>query len=61
LSPDISSRWNSTYKMFRTILMYEYAFTMSDNRDPYYNVDLVKDDDIGGPPILMIGNKLNTC
>ena len=50
LSLDVPTRWNSTYKMLKTALVYEDAFTKYSKRDPYYNVELVKDDEADRPP-----------
>ena len=50
LSLDVSTMWNSTYKMLSTALVYEHAFTKYSKRDPDYNVKLAKDDDVGSPP-----------
>ena len=50
LSLDVPTRWNSTYKMLKTALVYEHAFTKYSKRDPYYNVELAKDDDADRPP-----------
>jgi len=44
LSLDVPTRWNSTFKMLSTALVHEHAFTMHSKRDPYYNVELLKDD-----------------
>ena len=49
LSLDIPTRWNSTFKMLSTALVYEHAFTKYSKRDPYYNVELVKDDEADRP------------
>ena len=50
LSLDVLTRWNSTYKMLSTALVYEHAFTTYSKRDPYYNVELPKDDEADKPP-----------
>ena len=50
LSLDVPTRWNSTYKMLNTALVYEHAFKKYSKRDPYYNVELGKDDDANRPP-----------
>ena len=50
LSLDIPTRWNSTFKMLSTALVYEHAFTKYSKRDPYYNVELLKDDEADRPP-----------
>jgi len=49
LSLDVPTRWNSTYKIIRTALVYEHAFTKYSKRDPYYNLELAKDDDANKP------------
>jgi len=50
LSLDVPTRWNSTYKVPSTALVYEHAFTKCSNRRPYYNVQLTKDNDADTPP-----------
>jgi len=50
LSLNVLTRWNSTYKMRSTALLYEHAFTKYSKSDPYYNVELAKDDDADRPP-----------
>jgi len=50
LSLDLPTRWSSTYKMLSTALVYEHSFTKYSKRDPYYNVELAKDDDADRPP-----------
>jgi len=50
LSLDVPTRWNSTYKILRTALVYEHAFTKYSKRDPYYNVELAKHGDTDRPP-----------
>jgi len=45
LSLDVSARRNSTYKMHSIVFVYEHAFTRYNKSDPYYNVDLPKDDE----------------
>jgi len=50
LSLNVRTRWNPPYKMLRTALVYEHAFTKYSKRDPYYNVELAKDDDVDRPP-----------
>jgi len=46
LSLDVLPRWNSTYKTLSIALVYEHAFTRYSKRDPYYNVDFAKDDEV---------------
>ena len=50
LSLDVPTRWNSTFKMLKTALVYEHAFTKYSKRDPYYNVESAKDNDANRPP-----------
>jgi len=50
LSLDVPIQWNSTYKMLSTTLVYEHSFTRYSKRDPYYNVNLAKDNDADKPP-----------
>ena len=50
LSLDVPTRWNSTYEMLSTALVYEHAFRRYSKRDPYYNVNLSTDDDADRPP-----------
>jgi len=45
----VLTRWNSTYKMLSTTIVYEHAFIRYSKRDPHYNVDLAKDDDADKP------------
>ena len=49
LSLVVLTEWNSTYKMLSTALVYEHAFTKYSKRDPYYNVQLLKDDKVDRP------------
>jgi len=50
LSLYVSTRWNSTYKMLSTALVYQHAFIRYSKRDPYYNVDLAKDSEADRSP-----------
>ena len=36
--------------MLSTTLLYEHALTKYNKRNPYYNVELAKDDDVDRPP-----------
>ena len=50
LSLDVPTRWNSAYKILNTALVCEHAFIRYSERDPYYKVDLAKDDEADRPP-----------
>jgi len=50
LSLDVPTRWNSTFKMHSTALAYEHAFTKYKKRDPFYNSELLKNDETDRPP-----------
>jgi len=50
LSLDVPTRWNSTYKVLSIALVFKHAFIKYSKRDPYYNVELAKDDDANRPP-----------
>ena len=50
LSLDVPTRWKSTFKMLSTALVYEHAFTTYRKIDPYYNMELLKDDEADRPP-----------